>query len=64
MVCIVCVDTQKGDKLTVSNMVVTDIVEEEPSHPAKERTINRSSRATKERPFLLPVVRDCRVGVM
>jgi len=45
-------------------MVVTDIVEEEPAHPAKKGPVNRGGSTAKERPFSLPVVGNCGIRMV
>ena len=47
--------------LTMSNMIVAYIMEEKPSDPAKEGSINRGSCASEKGPFFFPVVRYCGV---
>jgi hypothetical protein len=50
--------------LTVGNMVVADVVEEEATHPSEKRPVNGSSGATEERPLSLAVMGDGGVGVV
>jgi len=47
--------------LTMSNVIMAYIMEEKPSDPAKEGSINRSGCASEKGPFFFPVVRDCGV---
>lgn len=48
----------------MGNVVMADVVEEEPAHPSEKRPVDGSSSATKEGPFTLPVMGDGGVGVM
>ena len=48
----------------MSNVIMAYIMEEKPSDPAKEGSINRSSCASEKGPFFFPVVRYCGVWVV
>lgn len=50
--------------LTVGNMVVADVVEEEATEISEKRPVNGSSGATEERPLSLAVVGNRGVGVV
>lgn len=43
---------------------MTDVVEEESAHPAKKRSVNCGSSTTEERPFSLPIMGNCGIGVV
>lgn len=48
----------------VGDVVVADVMEEEPSEPAKERAIDGGCCSPKEGPFALAVMGYSRVGVV
>lgn len=48
----------------MSYMVMADVMEEEPPHPTKKRSIDSCCGPTKEGPRALAVVRDSRVRMM
>jgi hypothetical protein len=45
-------------QLTVGYMIMTDVVKEEPAHPAQKGPVNRGSCTAEERPFSLPIMRN------
>jgi hypothetical protein len=49
---------------TVRDVVVANVVEEEPAHPAKKGPVDGCGSSAKERPFSFPVVRDGGVRVV
>ena len=50
--------------LTVSNVIMTDVVQEEPSHPSKQRPVNSSQGTTEKRPLCLSIMWNRRIRVV
>lgn len=50
--------------LTMRDMIVADVVEEEPSHPPKKGPIDSGNCASKEGPFSLPIMGNSGVWMM
>ncbi len=48
----------------MSHMIMTDVMEEKPPHPAQERSVNRRRRPAEERPFSLSIMWYSGIRVM
>ncbi len=48
----------------MSHMIMTDVMEEKPPHPAQEGSVNRRGRPAEERPFSLSIMRYSGIRVM
>lgn len=46
------------------DVVVADVMEEEPSHPPKKRSVDGTNCASEEGPFSLPIMRNGGIGMM
>ena len=48
----------------VNDVIVRNVMQEEPSLPSEEVAVHRTSRATLERPLFLTEVWELRIGVV